>query len=120
MDFLWTVFLSIRFTRRSSCEEQTPRIWPDLTEVAMNRFKAGRAAMLCCTVALAAASAESIQRDTAVQHHEWARKFAVDPDTTGSIGAPDRPGESVSQSPCVPAGLVFGRTPVEQWRIHAC
>jgi hypothetical protein len=83
--------------------------------------KAGSAVLLCALL-LVTGVAESVQHDTATQHHEWSRKFEpADPDVTGSISPRDKEVTvDLRNDQCQLNGLTFGRVPIKGWRIDTC
>jgi hypothetical protein len=84
---------------------------------------------ILCLAILAGAATPSVAqesvRDTAAQHHAWARKFAFDqprevswpPAPVGLVAASPRAEEAKQ---CARSELVFDGMPLQQWRAGSC
>ena len=73
-------------------------------------------------IAAAPAWAGETASGTASQHHEWARKFAPALSSTETLGLPPLAETATEPAPgsCERTELVFGRMPVQRWRIGTC
>ncbi|HEV2604924.1 MAG TPA: hypothetical protein VGU24_14795 [Microvirga sp.] len=73
-------------------------------------------------IAVSPAWAGEAAQDTASQHHEWARKFAPTVSSADALGIPSlaEPATEPAPGTCERTELVFGRMPVQRWRIGTC